>query len=172
MLGTIISKEPSWNAARDSLELNAIINRRENDEVRQMQARMRRNAKRDAEVNKCRTNEITDVQMKLREKFVEVSDFVRDCNAKEAIAVEKIRKELHAQQEMTTEIERLTKDIACLNAFKEELSAKVAEYSPYKEVVEQVLAETDLYKNKKDLIDRCDALCMISIHFKMVLIFW
>lgn len=153
------SKEPNWNLARDSLELNAIINCRENDETRQLQAQMRRDAKRAAEENARRIRAISDEQVKLREKFVEVSDFVRDCQAKEAVADEKIRKELAAQEQMTQEIDQLTRDIACLNDFKGVLQAKVTEYGPYKEVVEKVLAQNNLYKNKKDLIDRCDALC-------------
>lgn len=123
-----------------------------------MQAHMRRNAKRATDVNARRTNEINDIQSKLRQKFIEVSDFVRDCNAKQAVADEKIHKELQAQQEMTAEIEQLSKDIACLNEFKDVLNEKVTEYDPYKTVVEQVLQQCDLYRNKKDLIDRCDAL--------------
>lgn len=154
------SKEPSWSLARDSLELNAILNRRENEEISQLQGKMRHKAKNDAKANEQRTNELKDVQLRLRAEFIEVSDFVRDCNAKEKVAEAKAAKELAAQAEMKAEIEKLTNDIAVLTEFKDKLGAKFEEFKPFKEVVEGVLAESDLYKNKKDLIDRCDALRM------------
>lgn len=152
------SKEPSWNQARDSLELNAIVNQRENEEVSRLQSKMRHKAKIDEKFNERRMIEIAEIQTQLRGKFVEVSDFIRNCNNKEKTANEKVTKENAAQTEMTAEIEKLTKDIAFLSEFKERLSQKVEEYGPYKDVIEQVLEESSLYKDKKDLIDRCDAL--------------
>lgn len=129
-----------------------------------MQAKMRHKAKTDALANERRAEQIRDFQLELRQKYVDVSDFIRECNRKEKIADEKTKREMHVQQEMKTEIETMTKDIACLGDFLNTLNSKVEEYRPYQEILEEVLADTDLYKSKQDLIDRCDALRRFIIY--------
>lgn len=154
----IASKEPYWDIAREGIEFSAIQNERETTEMLKLQTEMREKAKLDARLNEKRIDEMYKVQENLREKFITVNDFIRDCEEKEKLAEQKINAEIQMHQKMEAEIDQVKSDKEILTKFYHQLKKTTEEFRPYEEVTEQVVAESKLYKNVKDLIDRCDAL--------------
>lgn len=98
------------------------------------------------------------IDEQLREEFISVNDFIRDCEEKKRSADEKAMIETEVQTQLIQKIDQISGDLKTLTDFHDHLEATVAEFQPYEQVVEQVMAESELYKNVKDLMDRCDAL--------------
>lgn len=152
------SKEPYWDIARDGIEANAIRNEREHTDMLRLQDEMRRKLKIDEILNEKRIRELYKLDESLREQFITVNDFIRDCEEKERNADEKIAVETKCHQEIYDELAVMRESMETLSEFEKRLAATVEEFKPYEDVIEQVVAESELYKNVKDLIDRCDAL--------------
>lgn len=127
-----------------------------------LQDEMRRKLKTDEIVNDKRIRELYRMDEQLREQFISVNDFIRDCEDKKHNADEKITIETRCHEEINAEIKRIRESMATLSEFEKKLAATVEQFRPYEQVIEQVVAESDLYKNVKDMIDRCDALSMVS----------
>lgn len=123
-----------------------------------LQEEMREKAKLDARLNEKRIDEMYHTQEDLRKKFISVNDFIRECQEKEKLCEEKIGTETVLHKRMETENEEIETDTKILSEFFEQLKSTSEAFRPYQEVTEQVVAESKLYKNVKDLIDRCDAL--------------
>lgn len=144
--------------AREGLELNAIQNEREHVEMTKLQYDMREQAKIQTKVNEKRISEMYKIQSKLRDKFIFVNDFMKDCEEKEVRADKKIEEEINLQNSITKEIDEIKFDLQELSIFEETLKETVEKFKPYEDIVEQVVAESDLFLSVKDLMDRCDAL--------------
>lgn len=151
--------------ARDSIAMNAIIHERNNVETIKQQLKMREQAKIDGKINAKRIEEIRKIQENLREKFIESNEFIRECSEKELGAQKKIDIEHQLQIKLQTEIDELKGSIENLNKFHDEFKAAIIELRPYEDVLEQVVDEMELFTSKRDLLDRCDAICMCSRHF-------
>lgn len=123
-----------------------------------LQDEMRKKLKIDEIVNEKRIRELYRLDESLREQFISVNDFIRDCEDKERHADEKIATETKGHEEIRAEMLKLRTGMDELAEFEKRLAATVEEFRPYEDVIEQVVAESELYKNVKDLIDRCDAL--------------
>lgn len=109
-------------------------------------------------VNERRIAEMYDIQAQLRNRFIEVNDFIRDCEEKEKQADRKILAQSEIQNEMSAEIDKIHFDLEILSDFLIKLKETVKQFEPYEKVVEDVVRESPLLKNSKDLIARCDAL--------------
>lgn len=133
-----------------------------------MQRELRRTIQLDSQINAKRIQRMYKIDEELREKFITANDFIRDCEEKERVADKKIVIELENHAAMEKEIQQLTDDLQVVRDFDKRLAATVEEFKPYQTVIEQVVEESELYKDTKDLIDRCDALS-INIGFKYFL---
>lgn len=154
----ILSKEPYWDVARAGIEANAIQNEREHVQMLELQTALRNKVKIDAKINGRRIQQMYAIDEQLREEFISVNEFIRDCEEKKRSADEKVNIETKIQVQLNKKIDQITGDLNTLCDFHDRLEAMVAEFQPYEQVVEQVMAESELYKNVKDLMDRCDAL--------------
>lgn len=134
-----------------------------------MQRELRRTIQLDSQINAKRIQRMYKIDEELREKFITANDFIRDCEEKERVADKKIVIELENHAAMEKEIQQLTDDLQVVRDFDKRLAATVEEFKPYQTVIEQVVEESELYKDTKDLIDRCDALS-INIGFKYFLV--
>lgn len=137
----------------------------------QQQEAMRRQAKANTLANEKRIKEIFRMDREMRERFIAVNDFIRDCEEKEHVAEGKIVVERGIHESIQTEVATINESMGVLEEFLRRLTATVEEFEPYERVIEEVVAESELYKNVKDMIDRCDALSKLP-EFNIIFIVW
>lgn len=130
---------------------------------------MREKAKVDSRLNEKRIDEMYKIQEDLREKFISVNDFIRECEEKKKKAEEKINTEIELHKKMELEIDEIKSNAKILTEFHEQLKKTTEDFRPYENVIDQVVAESKLYKSVKDLIDRCDALSELVITLSICL---
>lgn len=134
-------------------------NDRDNAEVLEQQEKMRGEAIAKGKKNKKRTEEVRKWQNELREKFVEVSDFVNDCKEKEKVFDKKIAAELEMQAELQKELDEYEKKIEKLTEYHEKtVKPAIEKGKVYEDVLQQVVDKMKIFKNKDDFLDRCEAL--------------
>lgn len=155
------SKPPYWDIPREGLELYAIQNERDHGEMSKLQDCLRKQAQLDARANEQRIASVYEIKNELREQFISVNDFIRECERKKNEAEEKLLFETKACDEKKEEIEKLTNDLITLTEFKERLEKSVDDFKCYKTVFEEVVADSECFTSLKELIDRCDALSML-----------
>lgn len=155
---TKCSKPPYWDIPREGLELYAIQNERAHDEMSKLQENLRQQAQLDARANEERIAAVYQIKNELRENFISVNDFIRECERKKTEAEEKLFVETKMCDEKKEAIETITKDLIVLTEFKERLEQSVKELQHYKTVFEEVVTESECFSSLKELIDRCDAL--------------
>lgn len=123
-----------------------------------LQDNLRKQARLDARANEERIAAVYKIKNELRENFISVNDFIRECERKRTEAEEKLFVESKMCNEKKEAIEKITKDLIVLTEFKERLEKSVKELEHYKNVFEEVVAESECFTSLKELIDRCDAL--------------
>lgn len=124
----------------------------------EQQETMRRHAKADMAANEKRIADIVRLDKEMRERFISVNDFIRDCEEKERIAESKIEAERGTHESIRLEVATIDDSLGVLEEFLQKLTATVEEFEPYERVIDEVVADSELYKNVKDMMDRCDAL--------------
>lgn len=129
------------------------------------QEAMRRQARADTLANEKRIRDIFRMDREMRERFISVNDFIRDCEEKERIAEGKIGVERAIHESIREEMANIDESLGVLEEFLKRLTATVTEFEPYERVIEEVVEKSELYKNVKDMIDRCDALSESNIWF-------
>lgn len=139
--------------------MNAILHDRNNAEVCRMQYEMREQSKAAAKRNIQRAEEIKELQLKLRDKFIETNELVRKCEEKERNAERCIAVETAKQRQLDHDIEQISLELSTLGEFQKKFEAAIDDLKPYENILDQVVAESELFKSKKDVLDRCDALC-------------
>lgn len=152
------SKEPYWDVARDGIEAAANQTEREHTDMLRLQEAMREQLKTETVVNEHRVRDIFRLDKEMRNKFIAVNDFIRDCEDKELMAEQKIEIESQGHKKIRAELAVIDESLGVLEEFLKTLTATVAEFEPYERVIDEVVQESELYKNVKDLMDRCDAL--------------
>lgn len=80
---TFSRKTPNWDVARLSFELKGIQSNREYEEVTKEQNRMRAHSYDQFRLNEKRLANAEKLLRLLWDDFVEVNDFLKDCEAKE-----------------------------------------------------------------------------------------
>lgn len=151
-------KPPVWDISRDGLELFAIQNEREHNDTVKLQEEMLENAQKQKVVNMKRIKDMYKIQRELREQFINVNNFIRDCEEKKRVAEKKIGDERKMHEQLEQDIEKLIQDIADLEKFEETLTETVKELEPYEKVIKDVVESSDIFKSVNDCMIRCDAL--------------
>lgn len=161
----ILRKEPCWDVARAGIEANAIQNEREHVQMLELQIALRNKVKIDAKINGRRIQQMHTIDDQLREQFISVNEFIHDCEEKKRAADETINIETNLQIQLNKKIEQITGDLKTLSDFHDEVGSLVAEFESYDKAFEQATADSELYKDVKDLMDRCDALSKSRIRY-------
>ncbi|ALC38143.1 CG17564 [Drosophila busckii] len=156
-------KPPAADSAGDSIELMFIHNTREHDSMLKLQQDMLENSKRQSEINASRVTRMYKAQEKLRERFIEVNSFIKDCAEKKRLAEKAINVERALHEELSEDIEKFKTSISELTTFREALKATVEELQPYEQVLEDVVKISDIFVSPKDCMDRCDALMLAQV---------
>lgn len=118
-------------------------------------------------INEKRIDDMQKTQQNLREKFIQVNDFMKECMRKTERAEEEIVGEERQQATLKEEIEIIERDLKGLSSFEEKFKEIVKEFQPYVDVFNEVIQASD-FQSFEDLMSRCDSLCkfLISLIFK------
>lgn len=73
------------------MELTAIQNEREYVDFKKQQEKLRNDAIAQEKLNEKRINEMYKMQENLRNTFISVNDFIKECENKEAVAEKKVK---------------------------------------------------------------------------------
>lgn len=146
--------------------MTKVRNDRDNAEVVEQQEKMCEEAKVKGKQNKKRIEEARNMQKELREKFIEINDFINECEQKEKDVDKKISTEREIQEKLQKEIDEYDKKIKELTEFHEgKLKPAIEEGRVYEDVLQQVVDRMDLFKSKTDFLDRIEALCEIEFFY-------
>ncbi|KAL7739874.1 hypothetical protein ACLKA6_003362 [Drosophila palustris] len=156
-------KPPNPESAGDSIELLYIHNSREHDKMLKLQQEMLDNCKQQSLINSERVKEMYKTQEKLRQRFIDVNSFIKDCSDKKRLAEKAINDETQLHEELSKDIENFKTSIAELTTFREALKATVEELQPYEKVLDEVVKVSDIFVSPKDCMDRCDALMLAQV---------
>ncbi|XP_055378546.1 uncharacterized protein LOC129610161 [Condylostylus longicornis] len=153
-------KPQQWDNVGDSIELISIKNEREYLAMTKLQREMMESAQRQKILNAHRIEEMYKTQKDLREKFININQFIQECETKRNKAEKKVQMQLKLQQDLKDKINKFQNDIAELTDFRDNLSVIVKEFEPYETVIEEVVAKSGILKSVKECMDRCDALML------------
>lgn len=145
--------------------MHEIENDRRNVRLLHAQEKLRVETKKAGKRGKKRIEAVRQTQNETRQKFIESSDFIRDCNAKTKQAKRQIDDESHVQQELEHEISVLEAKIKRITEFHERFQSAITDMQPYERMLDDVVSCMDLFESKEDLLNRCDALCMSIINY-------
>jgi hypothetical protein len=82
-------------------------------------------------INEKRIEKMYNVQEKLRKKFIDVNEFMKDCMEKTARAENQIDLEINQQIKLNKEIENIQNDLNELSIFEEKFKETIKEFQPY-----------------------------------------
>ncbi|XP_039448105.1 uncharacterized protein LOC120427318 [Culex pipiens pallens] len=156
-------KTPNWDVARLSFELKGIQSNREYEEVTKEQNRMRAHSYDQFRLNEKRLANAEKLLRLLWDDFVEVNDFLKDCEAKENESYETMDVEKKKQSHYHEEIGKLDSDLSFLNKFIHEYDKTVDEYKIFEEVLVQTIHTSVIFENINDLMKRCDSLLLAQV---------
>lgn len=109
-------------------------------------------------INEKRIDDMNETQSNLRERFIQVNEFMRECIEKTVRAENQIEGELAQQEKLKQEIEVIERDLSELSAFEEKFKEIIKEFQPYEDVFNEVIRASDTFQSFEDLMSRCDAL--------------
>lgn len=109
-------------------------------------------------INEKRIDDMNETQSNLRERFIQVNEFMRECIEKTVRAENQIEGELAQQEKLKQEIEVIERDLCELSAFEEKFKEIIKEFQPYEDVFNEVIRASDTFQSFEDLMSRCDAL--------------
>lgn len=162
-LGATFIKEPNTDSAGDSIELLYVANVREHNAMVELQKNMVDAAKRQSKVNSNRIFKMYKTQERLRHRFIDVNNFIKDCVDKKRTAENVIKNEIALHAELVSNIREFKNSIAELSAFREDIKATLEELKPYEKVLDDVVKVSDIFVSPKDCMDRCDALMLAQL---------
>lgn len=141
---------------REGLQHETIENERNFVEMSTQQAVFQKKGAIQRKVNEKRIDDMSDKQASLRERFIKVNDFMRECSEKSVRAENQIEIELQEQASLKKEIAEIERDLHELSSFEAKFKEITSEFQAYEDVFAQVFAETGT--SFEDLMSRCDAL--------------
>uniref|UniRef100_A0A182T1X2 DUF4200 domain-containing protein n=1 Tax=Anopheles maculatus TaxID=74869 RepID=A0A182T1X2_9DIPT len=159
---------PGWDVARNGFELKGIHNDREYMEITKEQHRMREQAQRQVVVNRKRLEQTTELLQRMRAEFVELNDFLKDCEMKEQNALDTVKREKEKHEQYGQKIAQLELDLEKLDEFVVKYEETINTFEPFEKVMEQTIAESKSYDNMQDLIQRCDSLLLAQVEISAV----
>jgi chromosome segregation ATPase len=113
-------------------------------------------------INEKRVNDMYETQLKLREKFVKVNEFMKECLEKTIRAEEQIENETKQQTILRQEISEIEHDLNELSAFEAKFKEIIKEFQPYEDVFNEVIETSDTFVSFDDLMSKSDALSKIA----------
>jgi peptidoglycan hydrolase CwlO-like protein len=113
-------------------------------------------------INEKRIDDMQKTQQNLREKFIEVNDFMKNCMSKTERAEAEIASEEAKQKNLKDEIAVIEDDLKELSGFEEKFKEIVKSFQPYVDVFNEVIQASD-FQSFEDLMSRCDSLRMLLI---------
>jgi predicted nucleic acid-binding Zn-ribbon protein len=152
------SKKPCWDVPREGLQHEAIENEREFVEMSTQQEVFQKKAAIQKKINEKRISDMHDTQSKLREKFIKVNEFMRECMDKTVRSENQIESELSQQESLKQEISEIERDLTELSTFEEKFKGIISEFQPYEDVFNEVIEASDTFDSFEDLMSRNDAL--------------
>lgn len=155
---SLCSKKPCWDVPREGLQHEAIENEREFVEMSTQQEVFQKKAAIQKKINEKRIDDMNETQSNLRERFIQVNEFMRECIEKTVRAENQIEGELAQQEKLKQEIEVIERDLSELSAFEEKFKEIIKEFQPYEDVFNEVIRASDTFQSFEDLMSRCDAL--------------
>lgn len=157
-------KEPEWDLQPvDNVIMTKVRNDRDTAEVAEQQEKMCEEAKVTGKRNKKRIEEVRKMQKDLREKFIEISDFINECEQKEKAVDKMIEAEKKTYEKLQKEFDEIDEKTKKLNDFHENtLKPAIEKGKIYEDVLQEVVDRMDLFKSKEDFLDRVEALCELK----------
>lgn len=152
------SKKPCWDVPREGLQHETIQNERDFIEMSTQQEVFQKKAAIQKKINEKRIDDMHDTQTKLRERFIKVNEFMKECVDKTVRAENQIESELRQQEMLKTEIVGIERDLNELSTFEEKFKDIIKEFQPYEDVFNEVIAASDTFDSFDDLMSRSDAL--------------
>lgn len=152
------SKKPCWDVPREGLQHEAIENEREFVEMLSQQEGLKKKAAVQKKINEKRIDVMHDTQLKLREKFIKVNEFMKDCVDKTVRAENQIESELKQQKTLKQEISEIEHDLNELSTFEAKFQDIIKEFQPYEDVFNEVIESSDTFESFEDLTSKSDAL--------------
>lgn len=152
------SKKPCWDVPREGLQHEAIENEREFVEMSTQQEAFQKKAAVQRKLNERRIGEMHEIQSKLRERFIKVNEFMRECVEKTVRAEAQIESELKQQEMLKEEIGEIERDLNELSTFEEKFKGIIEEFQPYEDVFNEIIEESDTYETFESLMSKSDAL--------------
>ncbi|XP_058055596.1 uncharacterized protein LOC131207006 [Anopheles bellator] len=159
---------PEWDVARNGFELKGIHSDRDYIEITKEQHRMREQSQRQAAVNKRRLAQTNQLLQQMREEFIELNDFLKDCEMKENNALDTVRRETEKHELYGKKIAQLENDIEKLDEFVLKYEETIDLFEPFEKVMEETIAESKIYETMQDLIQRCDSLLLAQVEISAV----
>lgn len=141
---------------REGLQHETIENERNFVEMSMQQEVFQKKGAIQRKINEKCIDDMNDKQANLRERFIKVNDFMRDCGEKSVRAEKQIEAELEEQESLKKEIAEIERDLNELSAFEAKFKEITSEFQAYEDVFAQVVAESGT--SLEDLMSRCDAL--------------
>lgn len=113
-------------------------------------------------INEKRIDDMEGTQLKLREKFIRVNEFMKECSDKSTRSEMQIQTAEEQQEKYRKNIAEIEKDLSELTAFEEKFQNIIDEFKPYEDVFNQVIEASDTFNSFEELMSQCDALSMFN----------
>lgn len=146
--------------------MKKLIQDRNNAPIHASQERMRDEAKVDAKKNAKSIENVRKMQENLREKFIEMNNFICECERKKAAIQKKIAIEQATDRKLDKQLKELEQKAKRMDEYEEnELKPAVEKLTAYEEMVQKTVDESNMFETKEEFIDSCKAL---SKHFQTI----
>lgn len=153
----ICSKKPCWDVPREGLQHEAIENEREFFEMSAQQEIVKKKAAIQRKINERRIDDMQNTQENLREKFIEVNTFLKECQDKMLRAEKQISTELMQQESLAKQIQVIETDLEKLSSFEMKFKGIVDEFQAYEDVFNEIISSSE-FESFEELMSRCDSL--------------
>jgi hypothetical protein len=142
---------------REGLQHEAIENEREFFEMSSQQEALKKKAAIQRKINERRIDDMQHTQESLREKFIAVNTFLKECIDKTARAETQISEELQQQAMLSKKIEIVKTDMGKLSVFEVKFKEILTEFQMYEDIFNEIIAASE-FESFDELMSRCDSL--------------
>lgn len=163
--------EPEWDVPAGSVKMKAFIQGRANAEVLEQHQKKREEAKTNAVRNQKRMDEVRKLQEDYRKKFIDINNFICECERKEAIVAKKIVAEEEKGEKLDAQLAELRSENEKMQKEYDEILKEIEELKVYDDVLQKVVDKSDLFTSKQDFMDKIDALSMYWLNLLDISLF-
>lgn len=114
-------------------------------------------------INEKRVDDMQETQLQLREKFIRVNEFMKECTEKSKrseMQIEIAKKQQEIYREKIAEIET---DLDVLTKFEEKFERIIDEFQPYEDVFNEVIESSEIFHSFEELMSQSDALSKLNL---------